>query len=115
MVKCTFCSHIWKRERDKQLARGVTDINQVTYTPACASACPTGAIKFGDLRDPNSPVYEPRLKSDPRAVRLVQSIDRKDPAEAARRMAIKNYTNPKVYYLTSKEWLRNILNGFQNS
>lgn len=115
VVKCTFCSHIWKRERDKQLARGVTDINQVTYTPACASACPTGAIKFGDLRDPNSPVYEPRLKSDPRAVRLVQSIDRKDPAEAARRMAIKNYTNPKVYYLTSKEWLRNILNGFQNS
>ncbi|HPB82353.1 MAG TPA: 4Fe-4S dicluster domain-containing protein [Spirochaetota bacterium] len=115
VVKCTFCSHIWKRERDKMIAQGITDINQVQYTPACVSACPTGAIKFGDLRDPNSPVFEQKLKNDPRAVRLLHKIDNADSAEQQRRMKIKNFPNPKVYYLTSKQWLRDILSGFQHS
>jgi menaquinone reductase, iron-sulfur cluster-binding subunit len=115
VVKCTFCSHIWKRERDKLLAKGVTDINAVLYTPACVSACPTGAIKFGDLNDPQSPVYEGNLRRDSRAVRLVHSIDKlrnTNPAEYERRIKIKDYPNPKVYYLTSQEWLRERLGGF---
>ncbi|HQL44354.1 MAG TPA: 4Fe-4S dicluster domain-containing protein [Spirochaetota bacterium] len=118
MVKCTFCSHIWKRERDRAIANGVTDINAVTYTPACASACPTNAIIFGDLNDPSSPVYEPAVQKDPRAVRLVHSIDElrtKDPAEYEKRLKIKDYPNPKVYYLTSQQWLRDKISGFKNS
>jgi len=118
MVKCTFCSHIWKRERARAIANGVTDINAVTYTPACASACPTNAIIFGDLNDPSSPVYEPAVQKDPRAVRLVHSIDElrtKDPAEYEKRLKIKDYPNPKVYYLTSQQWLRDKISGFKNS
>jgi len=118
MVKCTFCSHIWKRERDKAIAQGITDINAVTYTPACVSACPTNAIIFGDLNDPSSPVYEPKVQNDPRAVRLVHSIDElrtKDPSEYERRTKIKEYPNPKVYYLTSQQWLRDKISGFKNS
>jgi len=118
MVKCTFCSHIWKRERDRAIANGITDINAVTYTPACASACPTNAIIFGDLNDPSSPVYEPAVQKDPRAVRLVHSIDElrtKDPAEYEKRLKIKDYPNPKVYYLTSQQWLRDKISGFKNS
>ncbi len=115
VAKCTFCSHIWKRERDKAISRGETDINKVTYTPACASACPTGAIVFGDLNNPSSPVFETRLKNDPRAVRMVHSIDQQPENERARRMRIKNYPNPKVYYLSSQKWLRDILSAFQNS
>lgn len=115
IVKCTFCSHIWKRERDRLVAKGVTDINAVQYTPACVAACPTGAMIFGDLNDPQSPVFEGKLKKDPRAVRLVHSIDalrQTNPAEHERRLTIKNYPNPKVYYLTSNEWLRKRLSVF---
>ncbi len=28
-MKCTFCGHIWKKERDKLVAKGVLDINTV--------------------------------------------------------------------------------------
>lgn len=115
IVKCSFCSHIWKRERDRALANGITDINAVTYSTTCQSACPTKAIVFGDLYDPASPVYEPALKKNPRAVRLVHSIDElelKDPAEYQRRLKVKNYPFPKVYYLTSHKWLRDKLSGF---
>ncbi len=118
VVKCTFCSHIWKRERDKMIAKGITDINAVQYTPACVSSCPTGAMKFGDLKDPQSPVYEEKLRRDPRAVRLVHSIDAlrdTNPAEYERRMKIKDFPNPKVWYLTSNEWLREKLSGFKKS
>ncbi|HOS41660.1 MAG TPA: 4Fe-4S dicluster domain-containing protein [Spirochaetota bacterium] len=106
VIKCTFCSHIWKRERDRMLAKGVKDINAVLYTPSCASACPTGAIIFGDLNDQASEVS--RLAKDKRAFRLVHTIDDKPEEEKKRLMAIKHYPNPKVYYLSSKQWIKDM-------
>jgi len=82
------------------------------------ASCPTGAMVFGDLKDPQSPVYEEKLRRDPRAVRLVHSIDAlKDtnPAEYERRTKIKDFPNPKVWYLTGNEWLREKLSGFKKS
>ncbi|MCU0848062.1 MAG: 4Fe-4S dicluster domain-containing protein [Spirochaetes bacterium] len=105
--KCTFCSHIWKKERDKAVMKGELDINAVLYTPACVSACPTGAMVFGDLNDPKSEVS--RLARDNRAFRLVHTIDQKKPDEQKKFRAIKNFPNPKVYYLSSKQWIRDLM------
>ncbi len=113
VVKCTFCSHIWKRERDKAVANGILDINAVTYTPACANACPTGAIVFGDLNDPESEVS--KLAKSDRAIRLVNTID-DEPADRKKAlMSKKQFTNPKVYYLTSQKWLRDMMRFKKNS
>ena len=79
----------------------------MTYTPACASACPTGAIVFGDLNDPDSDVS--KLAADKRAFRLVHTIDDKPEDEKKRLMNLKNYPNPKVYYLTSRQWIRDMM------
>lgn len=107
MVKCTFCSHIWKRERDKAVANGIMDINAVEYTPACVAACPTGAMVFGDLNDPDSEVS--RLARDKRAFRLVHTIDEKPENEQAELKKHKHFANPKVYYLTSRQWIRDMM------
>lgn len=107
VVKCTFCSHIWKRERDKAAANGEMDINKVNYTPACVAACPTGALVFGDLNDTASEVS--KLARDKRAVRLAHSIDKKPKNKQEELKKIKQFPNPKVYYLTSSKWLREIM------
>jgi menaquinone reductase, iron-sulfur cluster-binding subunit len=109
VVKCQFCMHIWQRERDKAVANGVTDINAVTYTPACVSSCPTGAMVFGDLDDPNSGLSMLLKKEKTRKHRLVHTIDEKDEKEQARLKKIKNYPNPKVYYLTSQSWIKDMM------
>lgn len=105
VVKCTFCSHIWKRERDKAVAKGIKDINAVEYTPSCVSACPTDAIIFGDLNDPTSTIS--KMSKDKRAFRLVHTVD--DWEESKKRKLIKDYPNPKVYYLTSQKWIRDLM------
>lgn len=53
MEKCTFCTHRIQqaKARAKLEDRKVRDGEIVT---ACQAACPTGAIIFGDLNDPQS-------------------------------------------------------------
>lgn len=52
MSKCTFCLERVDRGRDAWLTPGA----DAPATPACAAACIAGAIAFGDLDDPASPV-----------------------------------------------------------
>ncbi len=113
IVKCTFCSHIWKRERDKAAANGNLDINAVTYEPACKKSCPTGAIVFGDLNDPESEVS--KLAKSDRAVRLTNYIDTLPKEKQAEYRKKKAYADPKVYYLTSQKWIRDMLFFKKNS
>ncbi len=57
MEKCTFCVHRIQRANQKATVekRALQDGEVV---PACAQACPTDAIIFGDLSDPNSRVSQ---------------------------------------------------------
>jgi molybdopterin-containing oxidoreductase family iron-sulfur binding subunit len=53
-------------------------------------ACPTGAIRFGDLSDERSEVS--KLARSPRAFRLLERLG----------------TEPKVYYLSERPWVRRL-------
>ncbi|MFN2240436.1 MAG: hypothetical protein ABR524_13695, partial [Thermoanaerobaculia bacterium] len=60
------------------------------YVPACVEACPTRAIVFGDLNDPESDVALAAQSSG--SFRLLESLG----------------TDPKVYYLSEREWVRRL-------
>jgi molybdopterin-containing oxidoreductase family iron-sulfur binding subunit len=72
MEKCTFCiqrirgAQNQTRIEDRQLRDG-------EFTTACAQACPSDAIVFGDVMDPSSRVA--RLKQDPRGYRVLEDLN----------------------------------------
>jgi molybdopterin-containing oxidoreductase family iron-sulfur binding subunit len=73
--KCTFCFH-----RIDQAIKEGKKVG-VEVLPACAEACPTHAISFGDLDDPNSNVSQ--LLASRQYMRLREEMS----------------TSPKVFYL----------------
>ena len=88
--KCNFCHGRWHAAKERSAAQGRRDLEPADYVPACVEACPTGAIQFGDLNDPAGA-----------------------PAQAARqpgsfRMLEKLGTEPKIYYHSKREWVRQI-------
>jgi Fe-S-cluster-containing dehydrogenase component len=71
MEKCTFCvQRIRRAELDAK--RDGTDIVDGQLQTACAQACPTGALVFGDIKDPDSKVSA--LSKDKRRFRLLESL-----------------------------------------
>jgi len=71
MEKCTYCVQRINAARieAKRENRSVRDGEIVT---ACQSACPAGAIVFGDTRDAASRVA--KLKANPRNYGLIEEI-----------------------------------------
>ena len=65
MEKCTFCIQRIRRTGQKAAKDG-TDLNdddlQRSLNPACVNSCPTDALVFGDLNDPDSRVSRMRDK-----------------------------------------------------
>jgi len=86
--KCSFCFHRYQAAKDKAFYEKRRDIKEDEYQTACTQACPAGAITFGDLNDKTHAVYA--LKKSRNAFRLLERLG----------------TNPKVYYLSSREWVR---------
>jgi len=82
--KCTFCHHRLQKARDRARAER-RELLPGDYVTACAEACPTRAITFGDLSDSGSEVSQ--LARSPRAFRLGEELG----------------TKPKVIYLSETE------------
>ena len=86
--KCTFCNHRYQRAKDRAFMEERRDLKEGEYNTACAEACPTQAIAFGNLQNPESLVAQ--LSKGPKAFRLLEKLG----------------SQPKVYYLTSQEWIQ---------
>ncbi len=83
--KCTFCVQRLQKA-EEQAAVEDRQLREGDYIPACVESCPSGAMYFGDLDDPNSKVAA--LADSARAFRLLEELG----------------TEPKVYYLREGEW-----------
>jgi menaquinone reductase, iron-sulfur cluster-binding subunit len=80
--KCTLCHHRIRAAVERAAVDEESlDDEALRRLPACAQSCPTQAITFGDLSDPESEIS--RLAKGPRAVRLLPEAG----------------TRPKVIYL----------------
>jgi molybdopterin-containing oxidoreductase family iron-sulfur binding subunit len=71
MEKCTFCVQRIKAAKGEAKAEG-RPLADGSVQPACAQACPTSAIVFGDLNDPESRVA--RLARSPRGSKLLDDV-----------------------------------------
>ena len=83
-----FALQIMFIEKNKAYAEGRRELREDEYQTACTPACPAGAITFGDLKNPHHKVY--KLKKDPNAFRLLEKLG----------------TNPKIYYVSTRAWVR---------
>jgi len=93
--KCSFCHHRLMRAKEQAYAEDRRDLEEHEYITACAQACPAEAITFGDLNNPEHKVS--KLAKDPRAFRLLERLG----------------TEPKVYYLSSKDWVRRLADNYR--
>ena len=71
--KCTFCNHRYQRAKDKAFMEERRDLKEGEYITACAEACPTQAITFGNLKIPKAQVA--KLSKNPQAFRLLEKLE----------------------------------------
>jgi molybdopterin-containing oxidoreductase family iron-sulfur binding subunit len=88
--KCNLCHGRWHAARQRASAEGKPATDPVGYLPACAEACPTKAIAFGDLNDSASAPAAAARGSN--SFRLLEKLD----------------TDPKIHYISKRGWVRQI-------
>ncbi len=74
MEKCSFCIQRIRSAGAEAVREGRSKdrFPDGVVVPACMEACPTGAIAFGDVNNPESRVAA--LAADPRAMRLLDAL-----------------------------------------
>jgi Fe-S-cluster-containing dehydrogenase component len=92
--KCTFCHHRLMRAKTRAYAEGRREIEEHEYITACTEVCPAQAITFGDLNNPKHKVSQ--LAKSPHAFRLLERLG----------------TQPKVYYLSSRPWVKTAADNY---
>jgi len=85
MEKCTFCVQRIRFGEDRARDEG-RNVRDGEIIPACAQACPTKVIVFGDLKDGESTVSH--LAKDERGYRVLQEVN----------------TQPAITYLKKVTW-----------
>ena len=93
--KCSFCHHRLMRAKNQAYAEGRREIEEHEYITACAEVCPSQAITFGDLNQAKHKVS--RLSKSPHAFRLLERLG----------------TDPKVYYISTRDWVRKMADNYQ--
>ncbi len=90
--KCTFCHHRLMAAKSRAYAEGrdPQKLPEDACVTACTEACPNGAISFGDVNNPEHKVHE--LVRSPYAFRLLERLG----------------TEPQVWYLSRREWVRRL-------
>ncbi|MCG6945910.1 MAG: 4Fe-4S dicluster domain-containing protein [Deltaproteobacteria bacterium] len=88
--KCTMCVHRLQLAKDRAFMEGRSELEEGEYVPACVESCPAKAMTFGNLLDPDSEVA--RLAKSSLAFRLLEKLG----------------TEPKVYYLSSQDWIHKL-------
>lgn len=86
--KCSFCFQRYQLAKEKAYMEGRRELEEDEYQTSCTQACPAGAITFGDLNNPKHAVY--KYKKSSNAFRLLERLG----------------TNPKIYYISSRAWVR---------
>jgi molybdopterin-containing oxidoreductase family iron-sulfur binding subunit len=90
MEKCTYC--LQRIQRAKIAAKNERrPIATDEFTSACAQACPTGAIVFGNLEDPNAAVS--KLQSGNRSYAVLAELNTKP--RSLHMMRVRN-PNPRL-------------------
>src|SRR5690606_6669066 len=82
MEKCTFCIQRINHAEQNAALDGGRELREGEVNTACAQACPTQAIVFGDMNDPDSQIS-----------RIINTTDR------AYQVLAELGTNPSVLYL----------------
>jgi molybdopterin-containing oxidoreductase family iron-sulfur binding subunit len=72
MEKCTFCIQRIRGAQNQARLENRT-MRDGEFTTACAQACPSDAIVFGNVVDPSSRVAA--LKKDPRGYRVLEEVN----------------------------------------
>ena len=73
MEKCTFCIQRIREAKDTAKDDNRRRVKDGEVMPACSQSCPTDALTFGNIKDPNSKVA--KLAKSPRRFKLLEELN----------------------------------------